>query len=178
MDLYRDLKLSTAPLTRGISVNNISFFYFYRLFFRCQFQIMKSISLYFVLLALSSNFNCGEAGSAKKDTPKNNFAEIKFASEWIEVGVADGKTNVTQDFKFSNAGNVPLVIAEAKGNCHCVQAKWPEKVEPGDSAVIHVSFDPTGVTGLYQRTVMVRSNATRDSVELYITGEIKRDPKK
>ena len=104
---------------------------------------MKSISLYFILVALLSNFNCGEAGSAKKDTPKNNFAEIKFISERIEVGVADGKTNVTQDFKFSNAGNIPLVISEVKGNCHCVQAKWPEKVEPGDSAVIHVSFDPT-----------------------------------
>jgi hypothetical protein len=114
----------------------------------------------------------------KKDTPKNNFAEIRFVSERIEAGVADGKTNVTQDFKFSNAGNIPLVIIEAKGNCHCVQAKWPAKVEPGDSAVISVSFDPVGVTGLYQRTVMVRSNATRDSVELYITGEIKRDPKK
>ena len=139
---------------------------------------MKSINQYFILLALLSNFNCGEAGSAKKDTPKNNFAEIKFLSERIEVGVADGKTNVNQDFKFSNAGNIPLLISEVKGNCHCVQAKWPEKIEPGDSAVIHVSFDPTGVTGLYQRTLMVHSNATRDSVELYITGEIKRDSKK
>lgn len=139
---------------------------------------MKSISLYFILVALLSNFNCGETGSAKKDTPKNNFAEIKFVSEKIEVGVADGKTNVNQDFKFLNAGNIPLVITEAKGNCHCVQAKWPGKVEPGDSAVISVSFDPTGVTGLYQRTVMVNSNATRPAVELFITGEIKRDPKK
>jgi hypothetical protein len=91
------------------------------------------------------------SGSAKKDTPKNNFAEIKFVSERIEVGVADGKTNVMQDFKFSNAGNIPLVITEAKGNCHCVNAKWPEKVEPGDSAVISVSFDPTGVNWLISK---------------------------
>ena len=139
---------------------------------------MKSISLYFILLTLLSNFNCGETGSAKKDTPKNNFAEIKFKSERIEVGISDGKKDVLQDFKFSNAGNILLVITEAKGNCHCVNATWPEKVEPGDSAVISVSFDPTGVTGLYQRTVMVHSNATRPDVELFITGEIKRDPKK
>ena len=139
---------------------------------------MKTTSSCFILFALLSNLNCGEAGSAKKDAPKNNFAEIRFVSERIEVGIADGKTGVYQDFKFSNAGNIPLIITEAKGNCHCVQAKWPEKVEPGDSAVISVSFDPTGVTGLYQRTVMVRSNATRDSVELYMTGEIKRDSKK
>ena len=139
---------------------------------------MKSISLYFILIALLFNFNCGEAGSAKKDTPKNNFAEIKFVSERIDVGVIDGKSNANQDFKFSNAGNIPLVITEAKGNCHCVQAKAAEKaIEPGDSSVISVSFDPEGVSTLFQRTVMVRSNATRDSVELYITGEVKRDPK-
>ena len=139
---------------------------------------MKSISLYFILFALLSNFNCGEVGSTTKDAPKNNFAEIKFENERIDIGVIDGKTNANQDFKFSNAGNILLVITEAKGNCHCVQAKWREKVEPGDSSIISVSFDPVGVTGLFQRTVMVQSNATRAAVELTITGEIKRDAKK
>ena len=138
---------------------------------------MKSIQLYFILFALLSNFSCGEAGSAKKDTPKS--AEIKFQNERIDIGVIDGKSNANIDFKFSNTGNMPLTIIEAKGNCHCVQAKAPEKaIEPGDSSVISVSFDPEGVSTLFQRTVMVRSNATRDSVELYITGEIKRDSKK
>ena len=138
---------------------------------------MKSIQLYFILFALLSNFSCGEAGSAKKDTPKS--AEIKFQNERIDIGVIDGKSNANIDFKFSNTGNIPLTIIEARGNCHCVHAKAPEKaIEPGDSSVISVSFDPEGVSTLFQRTVMVRSNATRDSVELYITGEIKRDPKK
>ena len=139
---------------------------------------MKCISLYFILFALLSNFSCGEASSAKKDTPKNNFAEIRFESERIDIGIIDGKSNANQDFKFSNAGNIPLLITEAKGNCHCVQAKWPGKVEAGDSSVISVSFDPVGITGLFQRTVMVQSNATRPAVELTITGEIKRDQKK
>ena len=162
----------------AFSSKNISLFNFYRLFFVYQSQKMKSIGLYFILVALLSNFNCGEAGSAKKDIPKNDFAEIKFVSERIDVGVIDGKSNAKQDFKFSNAGNIPLVITEAKGNCHCVEAKWPEKVEPGDSSFISVTFVPTGVTGLFERTVMVHSNATQPAVELTITGEIKRDPKK
>lgn len=139
---------------------------------------MKSISRYFILFTLLTNFSCGEVASTKKDTPQNNFAEIKFESERIDIGVIDGKSNANQDFKFSNAGNIPLVINEAKGNCHCVQAKWPGKVEPGDSSVISVSFDPVGITGLFQRTVMIQSNATRPAVELTITGEIKRDPER
>ncbi len=139
---------------------------------------MKSTRLYFILFVLLSNFSCGEAGSTKKEAPKKEFAEIKFQSERIDIGIIDGKSNANVDFKFSNAGNIPLTIIEARGNCHCVQAKAPEKaIEPGDSSVISLSFDPTGVTTSFQRTVMVRSNATRDSVELYITGEVKRDPK-
>jgi hypothetical protein len=138
---------------------------------------MKSIRLYFILFALLYNFSCGEAGSAtKKEVPKN--AEIKFENERIDIGIIDGKSNANVDFKFKNAGNIPLSIIEARGNCHCVQAKAPEKaIEPGDSSVISISFDPEGVSTAFQRTVMVRSNATRDSVELYITGEVKRDPK-
>jgi hypothetical protein len=137
---------------------------------------MKSIHSYFILFVLLSNFSCSEAGSAKKETPKN--AEIKFQNERIDIGVIDGKSNANFVFKFKNTGNIPLVITEARGNCHCVQGKAPEKpIEPGDSSVISVSFDPTGVSGNFQRTVMVVSNATRDSVELYMTGDIQRDPK-
>ena len=139
---------------------------------------MKSIHQYFILFVLFSNFGCGEAGSTTKETPKKEFAEIKFQSERIDIGIIDGKSNANVDFKFSNAGNIPLTITEARGNCHCVQAKKAGKaIEPGDSSVISVSFDPEGVTTSFQRTIMVRSNATRDSVELYITGEVKRDPK-
>jgi hypothetical protein len=137
---------------------------------------MKSIHLHLILIALLFNFSCGGAGTAKKEIPKN--AEIKFQSERIDIGVIDGKSNANYDFKFSNTGNIPLVILETRGNCHCVQGKGPEKsIEPGDSSVISVSFDPTGVSGLFQRTMLVRSNATRDSVQLYMTGDIQRDPK-
>jgi len=139
---------------------------------------MKRLNLYIILFLLLSSFSCGETGPAKKETPKKEFAEIKFQNERIDVGVIDGKSNANVDFKFSNTGNIPLTITEARGSCHCVQAKAPEKsIEPGDSSVISVSFDPVGVSGLFQRTVRVRSNATRDSIELYMTGDIQRDPK-
>lgn len=140
---------------------------------------MKGITHYFFLFVLLSNFSCGEANSTKKEIPKTNFAEIKFESEKIDVGIIDGKSNANLDFKFKNTGGIPLVITEAKGNCHCVQAKWPEKpIEPGDSSVISVSFDPVGVSGLFIRTVMIHSNATRPEIELTLSGDIKRDPKK
>jgi Protein of unknown function (DUF1573) len=142
-----------------------------------QIRVMKKIGLYFTLLVLLSNIHCGEAKTAKKETAVTNVAEIRFRSETINIGVIDGTTNANQDFSFTNTGNAPLTITEARGSCHCVQAKWPDKpIQPGDSAVISVSFDPIGVSGLFIRTLKVQSNATRPSIELSLTGDIKRDP--
>jgi hypothetical protein len=139
---------------------------------------MKSINGFVVLVFLLINLGCGENSTPKKETPKPQNAEIKFQNERIDAGVTDGKTSVNVDFKFSNTGNIPLVINEVRGSCHCVQGTKPDHpIAPGDSSIISVSFDPAGVSTSYQRTLWVVSNATRDSVELYITGEIKRDPK-
>ena len=140
---------------------------------------MKTSSLYFLFFVFLYNISCSEAGSTKKQTPKRNVAEIKFENEKIETGVSDGKTSVITDFKFWNTGDTALLITEARGNCHCVQGKFSEKgIEPGDSSVISVSFDPAGVNSLFIRTIMIHSNATRPAVELTISGEIKRDPEK
>jgi hypothetical protein len=140
---------------------------------------MKKISFCFVLVIILSNIRCGQASSANKVIPEKKFAEIKFQNEKTDLGVIDGGDIANYDFKFFNAGNIALSITEVKGNCHCVQGKWPEKnIEAGDSSVISVSFDPQAVTGFFIRTLKVQSNATRPTIELTISGEIKPNPKK
>ena len=140
---------------------------------------MKYINLCFIFLVSLLNIKCGEASPVKEPAPAIKFAELKFKNEKAELGIIDGNAIANYDFSFANTGNAPLTITEVKGNCHCVQGKWPEKsIEPGDSSVINVSFDPKGVTGLFIRTLMVQSNATKQAIELVISGEIKADPKK
>jgi len=139
---------------------------------------MKRISLFLPLFFLLINLNCGEKPVTKKEPPKPQVAEIKFESEKITADTTDGKSNVNVEFKFKNTGTIPLIINEVRGNCHCVQGTKPDKpIAPGDSSVINVSFDPAGVSGSYMRTLMVQSNASRPSIELYVMGDIKRDPK-
>ena len=150
----------------------------YRLFFMYNFFAMKSLVLSLLMFVGQLNFSCSEASVKKSEPPKPQIAEITFENERVTADTSDGKSNVNVIFKFKNTGTIPLVINEVKGNCHCVQGKWPEKpVSPGDSSTISVSFDPEGVAGSYQRTLMVQSNASRPSVELFVMGEITRDPK-
>ena len=135
---------------------------------------MKVISLYCLIILAAAINSCGSnEASATKSTPENSFAEISFTSESAELCKFAFKQHAYHDFLFSNTGNSPLTIKEVKGSCHCVQGKWPDHaINPGDSAVISVDFDPEEVVGLFIRTLTVRSNAKRDSVELKITGEI------
>lgn len=142
---------------------------------------MKITGTLFILFVSVLSIHCAEnSATTKKNNPAvSDSAVLSFVSEKIDLGLIEYNKNANQDFKFANAGGDTLIITEAKGNCHCVQAKWPDKgVVPGDSATISVSFDPTGVTGLFVRTVMVNSNATRPAIELTITGEVKADPNK
>ena len=140
---------------------------------------MRYRSLCFIFLISVLNIRCNESGPPKESAPENKFAELKFKNEKAELGLIDGKTNAHYDFKFTNTGNIPLTITEVKGNCHCVEGKWPEKsIAPGDSSAINVSFAPDGVTGLFIRTLMVHSNGTRPAIELEISGEIKPGAKK
>jgi hypothetical protein len=140
---------------------------------------MRSIYVVVCLFFLLINFSCGESSTPKKEKPPQpQMAEIKFESEKIDAGIVDGKTNVNVDFKFRNTGNIPLVINEVRGSCHCVQGTKPDKpIAPGDSSVISLSFDPVGQSGSNQRTMTVYSNASRPEVQLYVLCDIHRDPK-
>ena len=135
---------------------------------------MKVLSLCFLLLIAAALSSCGSnEASATKAATENPFAEISFRSENAELGKFAFKQHAYHDFVFSNTGNSPLTIKEVRGSCHCVQGKWPDHpINPGDSAIISVDFDPEEVVGMFIRTLTVRSNAKRDSVELKITGEI------
>lgn len=135
---------------------------------------MKFSYMLFSLIIFAAFVSCdNNGGSAKETVPGDTVAQISFRSESAELGKIPFKTHANHDFVFSNTGNSPLTIKEVRGSCHCVQGKWPDQpINPGDSAIISVSFDPEEVTGLFIRTLTVRSNAKRDSVELKITGEI------
>jgi hypothetical protein len=135
---------------------------------------MKFICPIFLIMQSVAFVSCdSNQASAKKTVTEDTVPQISFRSESAELGQSPFKKHANHDFVFSNTGNTPLTIKEVRGNCHCVQGKWPDHpINPGDSAIINVSFDPEEVTGRYIRTLIVRSNAKRDSVQLTITGEI------
>ncbi|SHE67345.1 Protein of unknown function [Mariniphaga anaerophila] len=84
---------------------------------------------------------------------------------------ADGVQTTT--FKFTNKGDVPLVLSNVRASCGCTTPKWTrEPVAPNGTGQIDVSYNPKNRPGSFNKTVMVSSNAENGTTVLRITGRV------
>jgi hypothetical protein len=129
---------------------------------------MKKILL---LLAATLTMHVADAQTDKAADP--NAPDITFESEVHDYGTLDYGSDGNYAFKFTNTGNNPLVITDAKGSCGCTVPKWPkEPVLKGQSSSINVSYD-TKRPGPFTKTVTVTSNAKSATKVLTIKGVVK-----
>ncbi len=78
----------------------------------------------------------------------------------------------TTTFKYKNEGSVPLVLNNVRPSCGCTTPKWTrEPVAPGASGEIQVAYNPRNRPGVFNKTIMVQSNAENPTVVLKITGK-------
>ncbi|MBW6535398.1 MAG: DUF1573 domain-containing protein [Mariniphaga sp.] len=79
----------------------------------------------------------------------------------------------TTTFKFTNKGDVPLVLSNVRASCGCTTPKWTrEPVAPNATGEIQVSYDPRNRPGAFNKTVMVSSNAENGTTVLRIIGRV------
>ena len=85
--------------------------------------------------------------------------------------VRQGKP-VTASYSFTNKGEVPLLVTNAKGSCGCTGVEWPkEAVLPGATGQIRATFNAATV-GTFSKSVFVESNAEGGPVTLIFKGEV------
>lgn len=104
--------------------------------------------------------------------------EISFEKDVHDFGKIKQYGNATTEFVFTNTGNAPLIISNAKGSCGCTVPTWPrEPIAPGATAVIKVKYDSKRV-GPINKSVTITSNATNSPTKVIrITGNISAAPK-
>lgn len=104
-------------------------------------------------------------------------AEVKI--DWLE-GVHDfGAFNeddgrVSCEFRFVNTGDEAVSIVAARPTCGCTASDFTRgAVEPSDTAVISVTYDPTGRPGRFEKKVYVDlSSPDIPRTTLRITGVV------
>lgn len=101
---------------------------------------------------------------------------LTAAFTWTETTHNFGKIQqgkpVVAEFRFTNRGEAPLVITNAKGSCGCTGVEYPKAaVLPGKPGTIKATFNAASV-GTFNKTVTVESNAAGGPVYLSIQGEV------
>lgn len=86
-------------------------------------------------------------------------AEISFDKSTHDYGQIEQSANGECIFVFTNTGNKPLKITNAKGSCGCTVPQWPrEEIAPGATGEIKVRYDTKRI-GVINKSVTIQSNA-------------------
>ncbi len=117
------------------------------------------------------------ANPAEPAAPTGPTTTMEFEESEFDFGVVDAGEKVTHVYKFSNSGNEPLIISNAKGSCGCTVPSWPkEPIPPGGSGEIKVQFDSKNKKGKQSKRVTITANTDPAQTFLTIKGEVTPDP--
>ncbi len=104
-------------------------------------------------------------------------AKIEFKTNVIDYGTIEKGADGVRIFEFTNTGNAPLIISNAKSTCGCTVPNWPKNpIMPGEKGEIKVKYDTKRVNPI-RKTITVTSNAETPTVALKIKGLV-IDPNK
>ncbi len=140
---------------------------------------MKKIVLSVCMVSLMAFTSCKENASEKiktdnvaqaavrdeaaKAVPVMTFEKAEHDFGTIEQGAAQETA-----FKFTNTGNAPLIITDAKSSCGCTVPNPPkDPIAPGESSELLVKFNGAGQNQI-TKTITVTANTEKGSELLRI----------
>jgi hypothetical protein len=126
---------------------------------------MKQLVIVFSLFAFSAVAAIAQSGPAMKfESTEVDYGEIMQDSEPLRI------------FKFTNTGNEPLIITNAKGSCGCTVPSYPkDPILPGETGTIEVRYDTKRI-GPFQKTVTLTTNEATSTHTLKIKGKVNAKP--
>jgi hypothetical protein len=125
-------------------------------------KLMFALSVMFVAVAMNQVSAQIEKG-----------AKITFNKEVHDYGNIKYDAEPYCSFEFTNNGDEPLIISNAKGSCGCTVPEWPkEPIAPGAKGTIRVKYD-TKRSGPINKSVTISSNAINEPEKVIrIKGEV------
>jgi ribonuclease PH len=104
--------------------------------------------LLLVFFTLSFNVNAQENKNVKFIETVHDFGDLKE-----EVGQA------TYEFKFKNAGSVPIKLTDVKASCGCTTPDWTkDEVAPGKDGIVKATYNTTNRPGPSRKLSLSKRN--------------------
>lgn len=110
------------------------------------------------------NVTAAEDRDAKSDEfPVMTFEEVEY-----DFGTIEQNTPQEHLFKFTNTGNAPLVIVDAKSSCGCTVPEYTkDPIAPGDGGEMLVKFNGSGKNQV-SKTVTITANTAKGTETIKI----------
>lgn len=117
--------------------------------------------------------NPATANNSEGIDPNAKVPSFDFEETMHDFGTITAGDKVNHVFRFTNSGEVPLVIQNASASCGCTVPDWPkEPIPPGGKGEIKVEFDSKGKGGLQTKTVTIVANTQPNTTNLEIRGTV------
>lgn len=149
-------------------------------------MILKKLALIISILALGMLSSCGNSengidtdiiknpNSAQGYDEGEKMPKIVFETDMHDFGQLMAGEVISYSFKFTNTGNADLVISGCDASCGCTVADYPrERIAPGKSSYITVSFRSQGMSGHQMKEVVVSSNAQPSHTRLRVSATVR-----
>jgi hypothetical protein len=134
---------------------------------------MKQISLLVLTVAFACIHVNAQSDKGKLDMVFDNTVNGVTSHDFGSIIYgANGKVT----FTYANKGTKPLVISDVKSSCGCTIPTWTkDPVEPGKIGTIDIQYD-TKLPGVFNKTVVVYSNANNSPIRIEIRGKVNSQP--
>ncbi len=105
--------------------------------------------------------------------PSGPTTTMTFGETTFDFGSVNEGEMVSHTYTFTNTGEEPLILSDAKGSCGCTVPKWPrEAIQPGETADITVEFNSKNKKGKRNQKVTITANTNPPQTFIYLTGEV------
>ena len=123
--------------------------------------------------AAPSTASTGTVASIAEQVSTGPFPAFEFTESAHDFGSIKEGDVVDHTFKFTNNGDVPLIISSATASCGCTVPKWPkEPIAVGGTGEIQVSFNSKNKPGIQNKTVTITANTNPKTTRLNIKANV------
>jgi hypothetical protein len=131
--------------------------------------------MYFIRIVAIISFSVATLTWAQN---KKTTISFKYYTHDFGVIKEDGGLQ-SYEFVFENIGNTPLQIKNVQASCGCTVPEWSkDAVMTGSTGKIKVEFNPNNKPGPFNKSLIVYTNATNETVMLNVTGKVIPKPRK
>ena len=105
--------------------------------------------------------------------PAGPTTTMTFEETTFDFGTVQEGEKVSHVYKFTNTGNEPLILSDAKGSCGCTVPKWPrEPIAPGATSEVTVEFNSKNKSGDKNQKVTITANTNPPQTFIYLKGKV------